>query len=260
MKKLMLILLICTALTACGNYETETAVTENIAIETATQLQTEDVTQVTTQTATTEITTEPVVTTSTTITTTLPKTTSTTPTTTEAFITEKKNEIKARVTTAKVKYTEAVKMTTTTEVSETVTTTTATTTSTTTTAPPETTTVTTTTEVTQTESPKNNLTDYEKALAVYEYMTANGSGTCVQYAYATYEMCQEYGLECYFTWTESKLYGHMANVVKVDGVWYVLDTQGHCFLTENMCGFTEIVDEYENHVADADIISGVRYE
>ncbi|MBE6844931.1 MAG: hypothetical protein E7508_04350 [Ruminococcus sp.] len=258
MKKSMLILLICTVLTACVNHETETAVTENIAIETATQLQIEAVTQVTTQTATTEITTKPVVTT--TITTTLPKTTSTTSTTTEAFITEKKNEIKARVTTAKVKYTEAVKMTTTTEVSETVTTTTATTTSTTTTAPPETTTVTTTTEVTQTESPKNNLTDYEKALAVYEYITANGSGTCVQYAYATYEMCREYGLECYFTWTESKLYGHVANVVKVNGVWYVLDTQGQCFLTENMCGFTEIVDEYENHVADADIISGVRYE
>jgi len=199
MKKSMLILLICTVLTACVNHETETAVTENIAIETATQLQTEDVTQSTT----TEITTKPVVTT--TITTTLPETTSTTPTTTDAFITEKKNEIKARVTTAKVKYAEAVKMTTTTEVSETVTTTTATTTSTTATAPPETTITTTTTEVIQTEPPQNNQTDYEKALAVYEYMTANGSGTCVQYAYATYEMCREYGLECYFTWTESKL-------------------------------------------------------
>ena len=260
MKKSMLILLICTALTACGNYETETAVTENIATETVTQLQTEAVTQVTTQTATTEITTEPVVTTSTTITTTLPETTSTTPTTTEAFIAEKKNGIKARVTTAKVKYAEAVKMTTTTEVPETVTTTTATTTSTITTAPPETTITTTTTEVIQTEPPQNNQTDYEKALAVYEYMTANGSGTCVQYAYATSEMCREYGLDCYFTWTESKLYGHVANVVKVDGVWYVLDTQGRCFLTENMCRFTEIVDEYENHVADADIISGIRYE
>lgn len=258
MKKSMLILLICTALTACGNYETETAVTENVATETVTQLQTEAVTQVTTQTATTEITTKPVVTT--TITTTLPETTSTTPTTTEAFIAEKKNEIKARVTTAKVKYAEAVKMTTTTEVSETVTTTTATTTSTTATAPPETTITTTTTEVIQTEPLQNNQTDYEKALAVYEYMTANGSGTCVQYAYATYEMCQEYGLECYFIWTESKLYGHVANVVKVDGVWYVLDTQGRCFLTENMCGFTEIVDENESYIATADIISGIRYE
>ena len=91
-------------------------------------------------------------------------------------------------------------------------------------------------------------------------MTSSGSGTCVQYAYQTYEMCLEYGLECYFAWTENQLYGHVANVVKIDGVWYVLDTQAGCFLTENMCGFTEIVDENERYIASADIISNVRYE
>ena len=112
----------------------------------------------------------------------------------------------------------------------------------------------------ETASPECSLSDYEKALEVYNFMTVNGSGTCVQYAYQTYEMCCQYGLECYFVWTENQLYGHVANVVKIDGVWYVLDTQGRCFLTENMCGFTEIVDENENHIADADTISGVRYE
>ena len=91
-------------------------------------------------------------------------------------------------------------------------------------------------------------------------MTANGSGTCVQYAYQTYEMCREYGLECYFAWTENKLYGHVANVVNIDGMWYVLDTQAGCFLTENMCEFTEIVDANERYIASADIISSVRYE
>lgn len=250
MKKSMLILLICTALTACGNYETETAVTENVATETATQLQTEAVTQAITEIVAPEViekiipTSEPI------ITTTLSETTPTTSTTPETFITEKKNEIKARVTTAEVKYAEAVKTTTTTEMPKKVTTT----------LPPETTTVTATTEVTQTELPQNNLTDYERALAVYEYMTVNGSGTCVQYAYQTYEMCREYGLECYFAWTENKLYGHVANVVNIDGMWYVLDTQAGCFLTENMCGFTEIVNENEICIADADIISSVRYE
>ena len=104
-----------------------------------------------------------------------------------------------------------------------------------------------------------NLSDYEKALEVYNFMTENGSGTCVQYAYQTYEMCREYGLECYFAWTENQLYGHVANVVKIGDIWYVLDTQAGCFLTENMCGFTEIVDENENHIADADIISDTRY-
>ena len=112
----------------------------------------------------------------------------------------------------------------------------------------------------ETEPPEYGLSDYEKALEVYNFMTVNGGGTCVQYAYQTYEMCCQYGLECYFAWTENRLYGHVANVVNVDGVWYVLDTQAGCFLTENMCGFTEIVDANESYIASADIISSVRYE
>lgn len=112
----------------------------------------------------------------------------------------------------------------------------------------------------ETEPPEYGMSDYEKALEVYNFMTANGSGTCVQYSYQTYEMCCQYGLECYFAWTENRLYGHVANVVRIDGVWYVLDTQADCFLTENMCGFTEIVDANESYIANADIISSVRYE
>ena len=112
----------------------------------------------------------------------------------------------------------------------------------------------------ETEPPECSMSDYEKALEVYNFVTANGGGTCVQYSYQTYEMCQEYGLECYFAWTENRLYGHVANVVRIDGVWYVLDTQAGCFLTENMCGFTEIVDANESYIASADIISSVRYE
>ncbi len=110
------------------------------------------------------------------------------------------------------------------------------------------------------EPPMCELSDYEKALEVYNFMTANGSGTCVQYSYQTYEMCCQYGLECCFAWTENRLYGHVANVVRIDGIWYVLDTQAGCFLTENMCGFTEIVDANESYIASADIISNVRYE
>lgn len=115
-------------------------------------------------------------------------------------------------------------------------------------------------EYEETEPPEVQLSDYQKALEIYNFMASSGSGTCVQYAYQTYEMCLEYGLECYFAWTENQLYGHVANVVKIDGVWYVLDTQAGCFLTENMCGFIEIVDENERYIASADIISSVRYE
>lgn len=110
------------------------------------------------------------------------------------------------------------------------------------------------------QPPECCLSDYEKALEVYNYMTVNGSGTCVQYAWQTYEMCCEYDLECRFVWTENQLYGHVANVVRVDGVWYVLDTQAGCFLTENIFEFTEIVDADESFISDVSIISEVRYD
>ena len=41
----------------------------------------------------------------------------------------------------------------------------------------------------ETEPPECSMSDYEKALEVYNFMTANGDGTCVQYSYQTYEMC-----------------------------------------------------------------------
>ena len=115
-------------------------------------------------------------------------------------------------------------------------------------------------EPTEESTDNTEMSDYQKALEIYEYMTANGVGTCVQHSYQTFQMCREYGLPCYFIWTENKLYSHVANAVCVEGVWYVLDTQAGCFLTENMCGFTEIVDENEKYIMSADVISPIRYE
>lgn len=106
---------------------------------------------------------------------------------------------------------------------------------------------------------ENDGTDYGKAKAVYEYMRENGSGTCVNYACQTYEMCQEVGLPCYIVWTNAGMYGHTANTVCVDGVWYVLDTQGGYFLDYNY-GFTEVVDIDGNHVADGDMLSHYSYD
>ncbi|MBS6786238.1 MAG: hypothetical protein KH244_11460 [Ruminococcus sp.] len=101
--------------------------------------------------------------------------------------------------------------------------------------------------------------DYSKAEAVYNWMTENGSGTCVNYSYKTYLICQGIGLDCYACWTDSGIYGHVANIVKVDGIWYVLDTQAGAFLDYNY-GFTEIVDIDENHIADGRMISDYSYE
>lgn len=102
--------------------------------------------------------------------------------------------------------------------------------------------------------------DYGKAEAVYNWMTENGSGTCVNFSWQTYYLCKGTDLECYLAWTPSKLYGHVANVVKVNGTWFVLDTQGQGFLLNNDCGFSEIIDIDESYVSGADLISSQRYD
>ena len=105
----------------------------------------------------------------------------------------------------------------------------------------------------------NDGSDYGKAKAVYEYVRQNGGGTCVNYACLTYELCEDNGLECLIVWTGAGLFGHVANIVRVDGVWYVLDTEGGYFLDYNYC-FTEVVDIDGNHIADSSIISDKSYD
>lgn len=106
----------------------------------------------------------------------------------------------------------------------------------------------------------NNGSEYSKAEAVYDWMINNGSGTCVNYSWQTYYLCKGIGLKCYLAWTPSKLYGHVANVVLIDGTWFVLDTQGEGFLVCNDCGLSEIIDIDETYVADADLISEYNYD
>ena len=137
---------------------------------------------------------------------------------------------------------------------------------TTSTTVPQTTTVTETVAEKASESPTepiiippNDGSDYGKASAIYEYMLRNGSGTCVNRACQTYELCEDNGLDCCIVWTQAGLYGHVANIVRVDGVWYVLDTEGGYFLDYNYC-FTEVVDIDGNHIADSSIISGKSYD
>ena len=132
--------------------------------------------------------------------------------------------------------------------------------------PPDTTTKPQTTKVPQTQPPlpvpteeerymdigrslSLNGSDYSKAEAVYNWMTENGSGTCVNYSWQTYYLCKGTDLECYLAWTPSKLYGHVANVVKVNGTWFVFDTQGGRFLKSDKYGdITQIFDENDNTI------------
>lgn len=106
---------------------------------------------------------------------------------------------------------------------------------------------------------ENDGVDYEKAWKIYSFMRENGSGSCVNYACRTYEMCQEVGLPCYIVWTENQLYGHVANTVRIGDIWYILDAQGGYFLDYNY-GFTEVVDIDGNHIADGDMVSNFSYD
>ena len=118
---------------------------------------------------------------------------------------------------------------------------------------------TTTTPKPQTEPPAPEPTEEERYMGIGRNLLHDGSGTCVNYSYKTYLICQGIGLDCYACWTDSGIYGHVANIVKVDGIWYVLDTQAGAFLDYNY-GFTEVVDIDENHIADGRMISDYSYE
>ncbi|MBO5320946.1 MAG: hypothetical protein J6B01_14275 [Ruminococcus sp.] len=290
MKKSLLLLLLCAGiLTGCGNQalpaeptETSTVSQTTSAVQAAEQSTTttttitEGIPEVT-ETCSEVISSVTTVTETNTATEEIPNDTEST--TTTASVQEEETPA-VQSTTTKADNAESVvnsKATTTTKAVVTTkpaTTTTAkpvTTTKATTTTKTTTTTTVTTTVVTTTTNPDDryievgrNLshdgTDYGKAKAVYDWMTVNGSGTCVNYSYQTYLVCEGIGLDCYCCWTDAGIYGHTANVVKVNGIWFVLDTQGQGFLLNNDCGFTEVIDKNENYVADASIINNQRYD
>ncbi len=78
---------------------------------------------------------------------------------------------------------------------------------------------------------KHDGTDYGKAVAVYDWMTKNGWGSCVYHSLEAYYVCQGIGLECAYAFcTDNGWYGHTITVVKVEGEWYALDTQAGIFL------------------------------
>ena len=92
----------------------------------------------------------------------------------------------------------------------------------------------------------NDGSDCGKAEAVFEYMQSEFSGerNCIYMSSIAYCLCEGIGLDCGYAMM-SDWYHHCANAVKVDGVWYVLDTQAGGFLCEDI-GYTKVIDEYEN--------------
>lgn len=92
--------------------------------------------------------------------------------------------------------------------------------------------------------------DYGKAEAVYNWIRENVSGNCQVFSVATMYACKGLELECrYAFFSPDDWYGHMANLVNVDGAWYVFDTQGGRFLKSDKYGdITRIFDENDNTI------------
>lgn len=92
--------------------------------------------------------------------------------------------------------------------------------------------------------------DYGKAEAVYNWIRGNVSGNCQVFSAATMYACKGVGLECrYAFFSPDAWYGHMANLVCVEGTWYVFDTQGGRFLKSDKYGeITRIFDENVNTI------------
>ena len=96
----------------------------------------------------------------------------------------------------------------------------------------------------------HNGSDYGKAEAVYNWIRGNVSGNCQVFSAATMYACKGVGLECrYVFFSPDAWYGHMANLVCVEGTWYVFDTQGGRFLKSDKYGeITRIFDENDNTI------------
>lgn len=88
---------------------------------------------------------------------------------------------------------------------------------------------------------QNDGSDSSKAQAVFKYVTANFSddNACTYLSAVTMCLCEGIGLDCGYALI-SDWYGHCANAVSVDGIWYVLDNQAGGYLCGNF-GFTRIL-------------------
>lgn len=75
---------------------------------------------------------------------------------------------------------------------------------------------------------KHDGTDIGKAKAVCSYAYNQGGINCIEYALNAYFLAQGAGLECYIA-RSSKYdwYGHVANIVKLDGKYYYMEPQGN---------------------------------
>lgn len=87
-------------------------------------------------------------------------------------------------------------------------------------------------------------TDYGKAVAVCNEAESMGGVNCINYAINAYFMAEGAGLECYIA-RSSKYdwYGHVANIIKLDGKWYYMEPMGDIVGSPNTFAEGGIADD-----------------
>ena len=87
-------------------------------------------------------------------------------------------------------------------------------------------------------------TDYGKAVAICQETESMGGVNCINYAINAYFMAQGAGLECYIA-RSSKYdwYGHVANIVRLDGKWYYMEPMGDIVGSPNTFAEGGIADD-----------------
>ena len=99
-------------------------------------------------------------------------------------------------------------------------------------------------------------TDYGKAVAVCSEAESLGGVNCINYAINAYFMAQGAGLECYIARSSDyDWYGHVANIIKLDGKWYYMEPMGDVVGSPTSCpsggipypnGLDIVTDIYDN--------------
>ena len=90
--------------------------------------------------------------------------------------------------------------------------------------------------------------DLEKARAILNYAYSLGGQNCIEYALNAYFLYKGAGLHAEITFESyNEWYGHVANVVKVDGQWMAFDASAGKYST-NSYSTIKAFDIYENTV------------
>ena len=99
-------------------------------------------------------------------------------------------------------------------------------------------------------------TDYGKAVAICQETESMGGVNCINYAINAYFMAQGAGLECYIARSSDyDWYGHVANIIKLDGKWYYMEPMGDVVGSPTSCpsggipypnGLDIVTDIYDN--------------